>query len=40
MKYFTDELWCGINSESEKERENASSKWEKILINIVKYLKT
>ncbi|AJA46847.1 hypothetical protein CPAST_c07470 [Clostridium pasteurianum DSM 525 = ATCC 6013] len=34
MKYFTDELWCGINSESEKERESASDKWE---INLEEY---
>lgn len=29
MKYFTDELWTSINSESQEEREIASLKWEK-----------
>lgn len=28
MKYFTDELWRGINSESVEERESASTKWD------------
>lgn len=29
MRYFTDELWSGINSKSQDEREKADLQWEK-----------
>lgn len=29
MRYFTNELWNGINSDSEEEREKADLQWEK-----------